>query len=182
MGVKVSDKIKSNPIKYELTKNSDLDTIKEIEINETDSDENFKEKNKIFIKKNIYDSNGSVILRPQTVSASKYINLENMKIIDSGESNKDNKIQLKKEMENFIINNLDEEKNNVVFIGGGKKSKIEIKQIDDKYKMKFDNEYSTLTEQNVNLNDEKTIKKIRHRKYMRHNREKNKLVDLRDIQ
>jgi len=35
-----------------------------------------------------------------------------------------------------------------------KKNKIEIRQIDDKYKMKFDGEFSTLTEQNINLNDE----------------------------
>ena len=77
-------------------------------------------------------------------------------------------------------NNNNEDINNIVYVGGGKKNKIEIRQIDDKYKMKFDGEFSTLTEQNINLNDEKTIKKIRHRKYMRHNREKNKLDDLRN--
>jgi len=48
--------------------------------------------------------------------------------------------------------------------------------------MKFDNVFSTLTEQNINLNDDKLIKKIRHKKYMRHNREKNKLADLQDTQ
>jgi hypothetical protein len=46
--------------------------------------------------------------------------------------------------------------------------------------MKFNGEFSTLTEQYVNLNDEKAIKKIRHRKYMRHIREKNKLDNLQD--
>lgn len=86
-------------------------------------------------------------------------------------------------MDNFIINNRDdnEDINKIVYVGGGKKNKIEIRQIDDKYKMKFDNDFSTLTEQNININDEKTIKKIRHRKYMRHIREKNKLDELKEI-
>ena len=47
------------------------------------------------------------------------------------------------------------------------------RQINEKYKMKFDGEFSTLTEQNINLNDKKSIKKIRHIKYIR---EKNKLA------
>jgi len=62
-----------------------------------------------------------------------------------------------------------------LFLSMVEKNKIEIRQIDDKYQMKFDNEYYTLTEQNVNFNDDNTIKKIRHRKYMRFIREKNKL-------
>ena len=69
---------------------------------------------------------------------------------------------------------------NVVINPENKKNKIEIRQIDDKYKMNFDNGFSTSTEQNIDLNDDKLIKKIRHRKYMRHNGEKNKLADLEE--
>ncbi len=150
-----------------------LDTIKEIEINESDETDYFINNKSIFMKKNTSDTN----------SNDNYINVENMKILNDSDNIKNvNEGELKKELDDFIINNRNdiENINNIVYVGGGKKNKIEIRQIDDKYKMKFDGEFSTLTEQNINLNNEKTIKKIRHRKYMRHIREKNKLEDLRD--
>jgi hypothetical protein len=171
--LKVSDKVKSNPKKYNGGHNNDLDTIKEIEINESDETDYFINNKSIFMKKNTSDTN----------SNDNYINVENMKILNDSDNIKNvNEGELKKELDDFIINNRNdiENINNIVYVGGGKKNKIEIRQINDKYKMKFDGEFSTLTEQNINLNDEKTIKKIRHRKYMRHIREKNKLEDLRD--
>jgi len=93
---------------------------------------------------------------------------------DEDDQNHD-EIQLKNELNEFIKKN-----ENNIFIGGNRKNKLEIKLIDNMYKMNFGNDYSTLTEQNINLNDEKIIKKIRHRKYMRNIREKNKLKYLQD--
>jgi len=65
------------------------------------------------------------------------------------------------ELDDFIINNKNEieDINNIVYVGNGKKNKIEIRQINNKYKMNFDGDFSTLTEQNINLNDKKMIKK-----------------------
>lgn len=172
--LKVSDKVKSNIKKY-----NDMDTIKEIQINESDTTDDYRdlfndeknindlENNSIFIKKNISDSNDT------------YINIENMKILNDSDDGKNNKEMMKKELNDFILNNRNT--NNIIHVGSGKKNKIEIRQIDDMYKMKFDSDFSTLTEQNINFNDEKLIKKIRHRKYMRHIREKNKLEHLREI-
>lgn len=162
--LKVSDKINTNTKKYNSETN--LETIKELESDY--SDDVFLNINNIFIKnKNIE-------------STDQYINIENMKIINDSEDNKKvKKKELKKELDIFINNNKNEV-DNIIYVGGGKKNKTEIRQIDDKYKMKFDNGFSTLTEQNINFNDEKLIKKIRHRKYMRHNREKNKLADLQE--
>lgn len=162
--LKVSDKVKKN--KSKKNEHNTLETIEEIEISESDEPYN----------NNVKNNNNNIFMKnKQNNSNENYIDITNMKIINDSDTDNNNKGELKKELDNFILNN----NNNNVFFGGGKK-KIEIRQIDNKYKMKFDNDYSTLTEQNVNLNDEKTIKKIRHRKYMRHNREKNKLKDLQD--
>ena len=99
----------------------------------------------------------------------EYIDILKMKIFNSEEeNNKSNEIKLKKELNEFIIKNKNND-NNIILLGGGNK-KIEIKKINDIYKMKFNDDYSTLTDQNINLNNNKLIKKIRHRKYMRHNR------------
>ena len=165
--LKVSDKVKTNTKKYNSETN--LETIKELESDDSnDSNNILLNRNNIFIKNNKIES------------SDKYINIENMKIINESEDNKKvNKKELKKELDIFINNNKNKV-DNIIYVGGGKKNKIEIRQIDDKYKMKFDNGFSTLTEQNINFNDDKLIKKIRHRKYMRHNREKNKLADLQE--
>lgn len=153
--LKVSEKVKPQ---IKKNTNNNLGTIEEIEITESDESE-INKNNSIFLKNN-------------------YIDIRDMKILNESDNNTNkNNNELRKELDNFIINNRDDNKdiNKIVYVGGGKKNKIEIRQIDDKYKMKFDNDFSTLTEQNININDEKTIKKIRHRKYMRHIREKNKL-------
>ena len=181
--LKVSEKVKNN----NLNDNNTLGTIQEIDTIDSDTtdDEIVKKNNSIFMK-----------------NKEKYIDINKMKIVNESEENNINDgINLKKELDAFIKNNNDTQEikqdliscahqkndniflgcvNSVVYVGGGKKNKIEIRQIDDKFKMKFDNVFSTLTEQNINLNDDKLIKKIRHRKYMRHNREKNKLADLQD--
>jgi len=162
--LKVSEKVKSQ---IKKNTNNNLGTIEEIEITESDESE-INKNNSIFLKNNVKDN---------------YIDIRDMKILNESDNNTNkNNNELRKELDNFIINNRDdnEDINKIVYVGGGKKNKIEIRQIDDKYKMKFDNDFSTLTEQNININDEKTIKKIRHRKYMRHIREKNKLDDLRN--
>ena len=167
--LKVSEKVKknhSNNYNYNTIDNNTLGTIQEIDILESDEtdDEIVKKNNSIFMKNKQNE---------------KYIDIKKMKIVNESEENDINDdINLKKELDDFIKNNNDV--NSVVYVGGGKKNKIEIRQIDDKYKMKFDNVFSTLTEQNINLNDDKLIKKIRHRKYMRHNREKNRLADLQE--
>lgn len=158
--LQMSDKmVKTNKINVKNNKN--LDTIDEENDIESEDD-----KNNIFIKKSNY-GNG-------------YINLANMKILNSEEEkeNKD-KNTLRNELNNFITQN--QNIDNIVYTGGGKKNKIEIRQIDDKFKMKFDNDFSTITEQNVNFDNEKEIKKIRHRKYMRHNREQKKNTKLQDL-
>lgn len=185
--LKVSEKVKPQ---IKKNTNNDLGTIEEIEIIESDDDSEINKNNSIFYKKNVRDN---------------YIDIRDMKILNESDDIKNNKKGLKEELDDFIVNNRNnnnedsQEKtkvfsgapkntlsvfrgdiNNIVYVGGGKKNKIEIRQIDEKYKMKFDGEFSTLTEQNINLNDEKAIKKIRHRKYMRHIREKNKLDDLRN--
>lgn len=166
--LKVSEKVKPN---IKKNTNNDLGTIEEIEIIESEEYGEINNKN-IFLKKENSDISGG------------YIDVKDLKILNSSDNEiKINKKELKKELDDFIVNNRNdnnENTNNIVYVGGGKKNKIEIRQIDDKYKMKFDGEFSTLTEQNINLNDEKVIKKIRHRKYMRHIREKNKL-DTQDI-
>lgn len=159
--LKVSEKVKPQ---IKKNTNNNLGTIEEIEITESDESE-INKNNSIFLKNN-------------------YIDIRDMKILNESDNNTNkNNNELRKELDNFIINNRDDNKdiNKIVYVGGGKKNKIEIRQIDDKYKMKFDNDFSTLTEQNININDEKTIKKIRHRKYMRHIREKNKLDELKEI-
>lgn len=163
--LKVSEKVKPQ---IKKNTNNDLGTIEEIEIIESDDDSEINKNNSIFYKKNVRDN---------------YIDIRDMKILNESDDIKNNKKGLKEELDDFIVNNRNnnnEDINNIVYVGGGKKNKIEIRQIDEKYKMKFDGEFSTLTEQNINLNDEKAIKKIRHRKYMRHIREKNKLDDLRN--
>lgn len=165
--LKVSDKVKNNySNNCNYNDNTTLGTIHEIDTLESDtSDNNINKNNTIFMKN-----------KPDE----KYIDVKNMKIVKDSEENNNND-NLKKELDIFIENNKNiNDDNDVVYVGGGKKNKIEIRQIDDKYKMKFDNIFSTLTEQNINLNDEKLIKKIRHRKYMRHNRDKNKLKDLEE--
>jgi chromosome segregation ATPase len=157
--LKVSEKVKPQ---IKKNTNNNLGTIEEIEITESDESE-INKNNSIFLKNNVKDN---------------YIDIRDMKILNESDEIKNNKKGLKKELDDFIVNNRNnnnEDINNIVYVGGGKKNKIEIRQIDEKYKMKFDGEFSTLTEQNINLNDEKAIKKIRHRKYMRHIREKNKL-------
>lgn len=164
--LKVSEKVKPQ---IKKNTNNDLGTIEEIEIIESDDDSEINKNNSIFFKKNVRDN---------------YIDIRDMKIFNESDDIKNNKKGLKEELDDFIVNNRNnnnEDINNIVYVGGGKKNKIEIRQIDEKYKMKFDGEFSTLTEQNINLNDEKTIKKIRHRKYMRHIREKNKLDELKEI-
>ena len=173
--LKASDKVKPNIKKYNGGQNNDLDTIKEIEINESDTQE-------ILSKDDTNYKNNDIFMKKISTmdSDEKYINIENKKIInDSDEYNKN--INIKKELDEFIMNNKNNNvgspsnDRNIAMRGGGKKkNSIEIIQIDDKYKMKFDNDFNTLTEQNINFNDEKLIKKIRHRKYMRHNRDKNK--------
>ena len=169
--------------------NNTLGTIQEIDILESDETDDTQEikpclisgahqKNEdIFLGCEIVKKNNSIFMKNKPNE--KYIDIKKMKIVnESVENNINDGINLKKELDDFIKNNNDV--NSVVYVGGGKKNKIEIRQIDNKYKMKFDNVFSTLTEQNINLNDDKLIKKIRHRKYMRHNREKNKLADLQE--
>lgn len=164
--LKVSDKVKKNHSKKYNDNNNTLETIQEIEIIESDTTDD-----------EIVKKNNSIFMNNKQIE--KYIDIKKMKIVnESEENNIDNDGNLKKKLDDFIKNNKNDD--NIIYIGGGKKSKIEIRQIDDKYKMKFDNVFSTLTEQNINLNDDKLIKKIRHRKYMRHNREKNRLADLQE--
>lgn len=136
--LKVNSKLKSN--------DNDLDTIKEIEINEHTEEE---EPTNIFIKK-----------------TNDYYDVNKLKIFKSEiRCNKD-------EIEEFIRNN---QNTNIVYTGGGKhKGKIEILDINGKLKMKINDNLSTLTEQNIDLKNENLIKKTKHRKYMRHNREQKK--------
>lgn len=167
--LKVSEKVKPQ---IKKNTNNNLGTIEEIEITESDESE-INKNNSIFLKNNV----GDITL------GCNYIDIRDMKILNESDEIKNNKKGLKEELDDYIVNNRNNnnEDINIVYVGGGKKNKIEIRQIDEKYKMKFDGEFSTLTEQNINLNDEKTIKKIRHRKYMRHIREKNKLDVLKEI-
>ena len=156
--LKMSDKVNIN--------------IKDLNI----EDENVSKKNKdIFLQQQILDSNVDHI---DSFEIKQHIikDTQNLKILNSDEDDQNHdEIQLKNELNEFIKKN-----ENNIFIGGNRKNKLEIKLIDNMYKMNFGNDYSTLTEQNINLNDEKIIKKIRHRKYMRNIREKNKLKYLQD--
>lgn len=167
--LKVSEKVKPQ---IKKNTNNNLGTIEEIEITESDECE-INKNNSIFLKNNVEDIS----------LGCNYIDIRDMKILNESDEIKNNKKGLKEELDDYIVNNRNNnnEDINIVYVGGGKKNKIEIRQIDEKYKMKFDGVFSTLTEQNINLNDEKTIKKIRHRKYMRHIREKNKLDELKEI-
>ena len=193
--LKMSDKIVSSDKRTRLNSkyHNDLNTINEL------SEEpltNYKvsgeapenslnslgRPNEIIGKKNIF------IKHKIIESSDEYIDLEKVNIFNTNEEiNKNDGEKLQNELKQFINENDKQEKiiinnlqnnNDVVFVGGGKKNSIEIRKIDDKYKMKFDNGFSTITEQNIDLKDDVKIKKIRHKKYMRHNREKNKLADL----
>lgn len=141
---------------YKMKSNNDnLDTIKEIEICE-DIEE---EPTNIFIKKTKENTND-------------YYDVNKLQIFKSDE------IVNKEEIEDFIRNNQD---NKLVYTGGGKyKGKIEVFDINGELKMKINDDFSTLTEQNIDLKNEALIKKTKHRKYMRHNREQKKLNQLAD--
>ena len=174
-----SDKIISNETKtHPNTKYlNELKSIKE-QSEEEEHDDNLQYKN-IFIK------------HESSESTDNYIDVGKVKILKSDSDDNDKKKILQNELEDFITNNKNiqqdnniennqNNQNNVVFVGGGKKNSFEIRKIDSKYKMKFDNVFSTLTEQNIDFKDDAKIKKIRHKKYMRRSREKNKLADLQD--
>jgi hypothetical protein len=208
--LKVSDKVKNNHSNNYNDNNTlgTIQEIDILESDESDDTQEIKQdlisgahqKNgDIFLGCEIVKKNNSIFMKNKPNE--KYIDIKNMKIVNESEENNINNGNLKKELDDFIKNNNDTQEikqdlisgayhkndniflgcvNSIVYVGGGKKNKIEIRQIDDKYKMKFDNVFSTLTEQNINLNDDKLIKKIRHRKYMRHNREKNRLADLQE--
>ncbi len=172
--LKMSDKIVSSDKKTHLNSkyHNDLNTINELS----------EEPNEIIGKKNIF------IKHKITESTDEYIDLGKVNIFNTNEEiNENDGEKLQNELKQFINENGKQEKiiinnvqnnNDVVFVGGGKKNSIEIRKIDDKYKMKFENGFSTITEQNIDLKDDAKIKKIRHKKYMRHNREKSKLADL----
>ena len=170
--LKVSDKIKLNPTNNIIKNN--LETLEEIDIIESDIIEsetknNNKINNSIFIRKNETDTSG------------EYIDIKDMKIINESESNKKvPKTELKKELDNFIFNNTNNI-NKVVYSGGGKhKGKIEIIDINGELKMKINDEFTTLTEQNIDLKNDALIKKTKHRKYMRQSRKNNKLNQIRE--
>lgn len=139
-----------------------LDTLQEISEEEDDED---KPNKKIFMK---IENNNDYI------DVSKLQILKKSSVEEGG---------AKQELEDFIKNNLSmQNKGKIIYQKGGNKGKIEIRDFDGikKLKDKFNDDYSTLTEQNINLNDDEAIKKMKHRKYMRHNRVQKKLQQLQE--
>ena len=60
-------------------------------------------------------------------------------------------------------------------VGGIKKiGKIEVNNVDNKFKMLIGGEFTTLTEQDIDIDDETIIKRIHNRKYMRYYRKNKK--------
>lgn len=167
--MKVSDKlIKPNDQSNCVSRNK-LDTLQEIEISEEDEKyEEDKQNKKIFMK--IQNNN----LSADYIDVSKLQILKKLSAEEGG---------TKQELNDYIKNNLSaQDKGKIIYQKGGNKGKIEIRDFDGikKIKEKFNEDYSTLTEQNINLNDDDAIQKMKHRKYMRHNREQKKLKQLQE--
>ena len=171
--MKVSEKMNKPNNHYNCETRNNLDTLQEIEI----SEEEEKPNNKIFMKNDDY------------IDVSKLQIFKNeegglpikFKKFNGAPENKQDVYFLgrpKEELYDFIKNNQDMGK--IIYQKGGNKGKIEIKEFDGIKKLKFNDDYSTLTEQNIDLNDDTVIKKMKHRKYMRHCREQKKLQQLQE--
>lgn len=180
--LKVSEKIIKPTEQYNCEIRNNLDTLQEIEIGITEEE---KTRKNIFMKiENDTDNNN-------------YIDVSKLKILKNEEGglpikfnkfngapeNKQDDYFLgrpKQELDYFIKNNQD--KGKIIYQKGGSKGKIEIREFDGikKIKDKFNEDYSTLTEQNININDDNAIKKMKHRKYMRYDREQKKLKQLQE--
>lgn len=159
--MKVSEKMNKPNNHYNCETRNNLDTLQEIEISEEDEEE--KPNNKIFMKN---ENNNDISL------GCDYIDVSKLQIFKNEEGG------TKEELYDFIKNNQDMGK--IIYQKGGNKGKIEIKEFDGIKKLKFNDDYSTLTEQNIDLNDVTVIKKMKHRKYMRHIREQKKLQQLQE--
>lgn len=151
--MKVSDKCK------QLNK---LDTLQESEISE---DENYIDVSKLQILKTEDGVEG----------------YEKQELENFIKNNQNNNNHIFASHEQFRSKNADIGK--IIYQKGGSKGKIEIREINGikKIKDKFNDDYSTLTEQNIDLNNEDGIKKMKHRKYMRHIREQKKNLSKEDL-
>lgn len=182
--MKVSEKMNKPNNHYNCETRNNLDTLQEIEISEEDEEE--KPNNKIFMKN---ENNNDISLGCDYIDVSKLQIFKNeegglpikFKKFNGAPENKQDVYFLgrpKEELYDFIKNNQDMGK--IIYQKGGNKGKIEIKEFDGIKKLKFNDDYSTLTEQNIDLNDDTVIKKMKHRKYMRHSREQKKLQQLQE--
>jgi len=150
--MKASDKMIKSNNHYKCESRNNLDTHQEI------SEEEDKPNKKIFMKN---ENNND-----------DYIDVSKLQIFKNEECG------TKQELADFIKKN----QGKIIYQKGGNKGKTEIREFNGikKLKEKFNEDYSTLTEQNINLNDDAAIKKMKHRKYMRHIREQKKLQQLQE--
>lgn len=168
--LKASDKMINSSKQFKSNTINKLDTLQEIEISEDIEEE---PTNNIFMK----IKNEDMIID----EGEKYIDVRKLQILKSEENGTPNKNFLalgetKQEIDEFIKKNQDI----LLYQKGGNKGKIEIREIGGKKKINFNDDYSTLTEQNIDLKNDDAIKKMKHRKYMRRNREQKRIEQLKN--